>query len=171
MIPDHFKLGEGIGHKVIRDLDQLVHFYCSPLASRSRLASDSIDGRIVGSNFLDERSTIDGIGPVSVDPPVMNSTIGRQLMQAVMDRAIERRFPGVRLLQEAWHYRSLSLYTKLGFDTRETITAMQGLSASKSPATTCGPHEKRICELATRFACTFTVTTGLANCSMESARG
>ena len=85
-----------------------------------------LDGKIVGSNFLDERSTIAGIGPVSVDPPVMNSTIGRQLMQAVMDRAFERSFPGMRLLQEAWHYRSLSLYTKLGFDTRETITAMQG---------------------------------------------
>jgi hypothetical protein len=26
------------------------------------------DGRIVGSNFLDERSVIAGIGPISVDP-------------------------------------------------------------------------------------------------------
>jgi len=85
-----------------------------------------LDGRIVGSNFLDERSTIAGIGPVSVDPVVMNATIGRQLMQAVLDRATERRFPGVRLVQLAWHYRSLALYTKLGFDTRETLSAMQG---------------------------------------------
>jgi len=85
-----------------------------------------LDGQIVGSNFLDERSTIAGIGPVSVDPPVMNATIGRQLMQAVLDRAAERRFPGVRLVQIAWHYRSLALYTKLGFDARETLSAMQG---------------------------------------------
>jgi predicted N-acetyltransferase YhbS len=84
-----------------------------------------LDGKIVGSNFLDERSTIAGIGPVAVDPPVMNSTLGRQLMQAVMDRARQRQFPGMRLLQIAWHYRSLALYTKLGFDVRETITAMQ----------------------------------------------
>lgn len=84
------------------------------------------DGRIAGSNFLDERSSIAGIGPVSVDPTVMNRTIGRQLMQAVMDRAATRRFPGVRLVQIAWHYRSLALYTKLGFDTRETLTAFQG---------------------------------------------
>jgi predicted N-acetyltransferase YhbS len=84
------------------------------------------DGRIVGSNFLDERSTIAGVGPVSVDPPVMNGTVGRQLMQAVMDRAFERGAPGVRLLQVAWHYRSLALYTKLGFDSRETISAFQG---------------------------------------------
>jgi len=84
-----------------------------------------LDGKIVGSNFLDERSIIAGIGPVAVDPPVMNSTLGRQLMQAVMDRA-HRQFQGMRLLQIAWHYRSLALYTKLGFDVRETITAMQG---------------------------------------------
>ncbi len=85
-----------------------------------------LDGKIVGSNFLDERSRIAGIGPVSVEPSIMNSTIGRQLMQAVMDRAAERRFPGIRLVQIAWHYRSLALYTKLGFDIRETLSAMQG---------------------------------------------
>jgi predicted N-acetyltransferase YhbS len=85
-----------------------------------------IDGKIVGSNFLDERSTIAGIGPVSVDPPVMNRTIGRQLMQAVMSRALQRRFPGIRLVQVAWHCRSLALYTKLGFETRETLSVMQG---------------------------------------------
>ena len=75
----------------------------------------------MGGSFLDERSTIAGIGPVSVDPPVMNGTIGRQLMQAVMDRATERRAPGVHLLQIAWHYRSLVLYTKLGFEIRDDL--------------------------------------------------
>ena len=85
-----------------------------------------LDGRIVGCNFLDERSTIAGIGPLSVDPPVMNGTIGRKLMRAVMDRAAERRVPGVRLLQVAWHYRSLALYAKLGFEIRETISGLQG---------------------------------------------
>ena len=85
-----------------------------------------LDGKIVGSNFLDERSTIAGIGPVSVDPPVMNRTIGRQLMQAVMDRAVQRSFPGMRLVQIAWHLRSLALYTKLAFETRETLSLMQG---------------------------------------------
>ena len=85
-----------------------------------------LDGRIAGCNFLDERSTIAGIGPVSVDPPLMNGAIGRQLMRAVMDRAAERRVPGVRLLQIAWHYRSLALYAKLGFEIRETISGLQG---------------------------------------------
>jgi predicted N-acetyltransferase YhbS len=84
------------------------------------------NGRVVGSNFLDERSIIAGVGPVSVDPPVMNGTIGRQLMQAVLDRAAERGAPGVRLLQIAWHYRSLALYAKMGFEVRETVSALQG---------------------------------------------
>ncbi|MFL6354197.1 MAG: GNAT family N-acetyltransferase [Bryobacteraceae bacterium] len=84
------------------------------------------DGRIVGSNCLDERSLIAGIGPITIDPEAQNRSVGRMLMRAVMDRARERNFPGIRLLQAAFHNRSLSLYTKLGFDTREPISAMQG---------------------------------------------
>src|SRR5919202_4613458 len=37
------------------------------------------DGRIVGSNFLDERSTIAGLGPITVDPVVQDSGAGPQL--------------------------------------------------------------------------------------------
>lgn len=84
------------------------------------------DGRVIGSNFLDERSPIAGVGPITVAPSEMNATVGRRLMQAVLDRAAARGFPGTRLVQMAWHYRSLSLYTKLGFDTRETLSAMHG---------------------------------------------
>ena len=85
-----------------------------------------LDGQIVGSNFLDERSAIAGIGPISVSPRVQNGTIGRQLMKAVLGRAAEKRFPGVRLVQSAYHNRSLCLYTKLGFQTREPLSVMQG---------------------------------------------
>jgi predicted N-acetyltransferase YhbS len=85
-----------------------------------------IDGKVVGSNFLDERNPIAGIGPISVDPAVQNQTIGRQLMQAVMDRAVARKFAGVRLVQAAYHNRSLCLYTKLGFETREPLSKMDG---------------------------------------------
>jgi len=84
------------------------------------------EGRIVGSNCLDERSAIPGVGPVTVAPDVQNRSIGRILMQAVVDRARERAFPGVRLLQATYHNRSLSLYTKLGFDAREQMSVMQG---------------------------------------------
>jgi len=85
-----------------------------------------LDGRIVGSNVLDERSTIAGLGPITVDPAVQNARVGRRLMLAALDRAKERAFPGVRLLQAAYHTRSLSLYTALGFDVREPVVTLQG---------------------------------------------
>src|ERR1019366_9836665 len=40
------------------------------------------DGRILGSSFLDERSLISAIGPVSVDPTAQNDGLGRALMGA-----------------------------------------------------------------------------------------
>ena len=86
-----------------------------------------MDGRIVGSNCLDERSVIAGVGPVTVEPNVQNRSIGRRLMESVIDRARERGVVGARLLQAAFHNRSLSLYTKLGFDAREPMSVMQGL--------------------------------------------
>ena len=84
------------------------------------------DGQIVGSSFLDERSTIFAIGPVSVDPRAQDHRIGRTLMAAMLDRAAERHAPGVRLVQISYHNRSLSLYAKLGFDVREAFAAMYG---------------------------------------------
>jgi GNAT superfamily N-acetyltransferase len=84
------------------------------------------DGRIVGSSFLDERSTIFAIGPVSVDPTAQDHNVGRALMVAMLDRAADRHAPGVRLVQISYHNRSLSLYAKLGFDVRETFAAMYG---------------------------------------------
>jgi GNAT superfamily N-acetyltransferase len=84
------------------------------------------DGRIVGSNCLDERSVIRGVGPITIDPGAQNLGVGRKLMQAAMDRANERSAPGVRLVQAAFHNRSLSLYTSLGFDIREPLSCVQG---------------------------------------------
>ena len=43
-----------------------------------------------------------------------------------MDRAKERHAAGVRLVQAAFHNRSLSLYTSLGFDVREPLSCIQG---------------------------------------------
>ena len=89
-------------------------------------------GEIVGSNCLDERSPIAGVGPITIHVDVQNKSIGRSLMQAVLDRAAERKFVGVRLLQAAFHNRSLSLYAKLGFDVREFMSVMQGPPISKA---------------------------------------
>jgi predicted N-acetyltransferase YhbS len=106
----------------------------SPVRTLTRMFSSpghycvvaEIDGRIVGSNCMDERAIIMGIGPITVDPEAQNSGAGRKLMQAVMDRATERGAGGVRLVQAAFHNRSLSLYSSLGFDVREPLACMQG---------------------------------------------
>lgn len=39
------------------------------------------DGTIVGSNFLDERGAVAGLGPITVSPGQQNSGVGRRLMQ------------------------------------------------------------------------------------------
>jgi GNAT superfamily N-acetyltransferase len=85
-----------------------------------------IDGRVVGSNFLDERNPIAGVGPITVDLGVQNHAVGRRLMDAVHDRAAANNFAGVRLIQAGFHTRSLALYAKLGYDVREHLACMQG---------------------------------------------
>jgi hypothetical protein len=90
------------------------------------------DGRIVGSNFLDERDPISGVGPITVDPQVQNAGIGRELMRAVMRRSEAQGFAGIRLVQAGYHTRSLSLYTKLGFDVREHLSCVQGSAINET---------------------------------------
>ncbi len=85
-----------------------------------------IDGQPAGSNFLWENGIIAGVGPITVDPRLQNVAVGKQLMQAVLQRAKERRCAGVRLVQAAYHNRSLSLYSKLGFSVREPLSTLHG---------------------------------------------
>ena len=85
-----------------------------------------VDGRTAGSSFLWEHAIVAGVGPVTVDPAAQNAAVGKRLMEEMLRRAHERRFAGVRLVQAAYHNRSLALYTKLGFDTREPLSTIQG---------------------------------------------
>ena len=89
------------------------------------------DGEIVGSNFLDERDPIRGVGPITVDPQGQNAGVGRRLMEVVIERGGEA--PGIRLLQDAFHMRSLSLYGSLGFDVKEPVAVVTG-KPSNGPA-------------------------------------
>lgn len=115
--------GPEAAHGVISMLFSAPGFY-SVVAERG--------GQIVGSNCLDERSVIRGVGPITVTPAAQNRGVGRKLMQAVMDRASEQRAVGVRLVQAAFHNRSLSLYLSLGFDVREPLTCLQGRTSERS---------------------------------------
>jgi predicted N-acetyltransferase YhbS len=90
------------------------------------VVAEDADGRIVGSNFLWEADTVSGVGPITVDVNVQNSSYGRAMMEEVIRRSDEQGHPSVRLVQAAFHNRSLSLYTKLGFDTVEPLSNIQG---------------------------------------------
>src|SRR6185369_6516251 len=46
--------------------------------------------------------------------------------------ARERSAAGVRLVQAAFHNRSLSLYANLGFDIREPLACMQGRTEQRT---------------------------------------
>lgn len=102
----------------------LMNYIFSSAAAYSVVAE--VEGQIVGSNFLWENPFIAGVGPITVEPSCQNAAVGRKLMERVLQRAEELKLAGVRLVQAAYHNRSLSLYTKLGFDVREPLSVMQG---------------------------------------------
>ncbi len=85
-----------------------------------------LDGEVVGSNYLWEGNEISGVGPITINPYVQNSSIGRRLMEDVVRRSDEQGFFSVRLVQAAYHNRSLALYTKLGFNPIEPLSAING---------------------------------------------
>ncbi len=85
-----------------------------------------IDGQIVGSNFLKIRGEIAGVGRVTVAPSLQNDSVGRQLMENVLNYAQQQGFVSVRLVQAGYHNRSLALYIKLGFNIQEPLVVIQG---------------------------------------------
>jgi predicted N-acetyltransferase YhbS len=119
--PDFPHAEHAIG--LLKTLFALRGFYCV-------VAEEN--GRILGSNCLDERSIINGIGPITVEPTTQNRGVGRLLMRAALDHAASQRAAGVRLVQAAFHNRSLSLYTTLGFDVREPLACMQGRTTTRT---------------------------------------
>lgn len=85
-----------------------------------------LEGRIVGSNFVNQQGIIHGIGPITIDPQVQNEGVGGRLMRAALSRTQQKGAAGVRLVQAGYHCRSLSLYSKLGFEVREHLCCLQG---------------------------------------------
>jgi len=90
-----------------------------------------LDGEIVGSNFLCFGDEVAGVGPITVDPTVQSKGVGRALMQWVIDEARRREIRQTRLFQEAINITSLSLYTALGFDWRDSAVLMQAAPAAE----------------------------------------
>jgi ribosomal protein S18 acetylase RimI-like enzyme len=72
-----------------------------------------VDNLAVGLCCLNPRGDHGGIGPVAVDPSFQGYGIGRQLMNALLNRA--EGLQSVRLFQEAFNPASFSLYYSLNF--------------------------------------------------------
>jgi len=85
-----------------------------------------VEDRIVGSNCVDLRGPVAGIGPITVDPKAQSRGVGRALMNAVLDSAHRRQAAGIRLVQAAFNTVSMSLYASMGFEAREPLAVMNG---------------------------------------------
>jgi GNAT superfamily N-acetyltransferase len=116
-------------HGVPRDFpdDSGPQFLFSMMTARQDFlgVAAHLDGRLVGSNFLQISDDVAAVGPITVDPSVQARGIGRALMGAVLDLARERGIAQVRLMQEAVNTTSLSLYSDLGFAWRDAIAILQ----------------------------------------------
>ncbi|WP_338673564.1 GNAT family N-acetyltransferase [Streptomyces sp. SCSIO 30461] len=106
-------------------------------------------GRVVACNFLDERSTVFGVGPLAVVPDMQNKGIGRSLLVDAARHTKESGAAGMRLTQTAYHSRSFSLYTKLDFRVRDVLACMRG-TCSKAKVS---GHDVRSATEADRESC------------------
>jgi len=98
------------------------------------------EGEVVGSNFLDGRGPIGGVGPITINPQAWDSGIGSVLMRDVVEQAATREMPGVRLNTASHHGRSVTLYSKVGFRVREPLVIMQGAQVrTEIPGTSVRP--------------------------------
>jgi GNAT superfamily N-acetyltransferase len=93
-----------------------------------------LDGKIIGSNFVQLTDTVAGVGPITVDPAAQARGVGRALMQNVIDHSRRTLGPRVRLDQDAVNTTSISLYSSLGFDVMEPL-----LLVDQKPAETPDP--------------------------------
>ena len=129
-----------------------THYKVSEMLAAQRFAGlvAEREDEVVGSAFIDERAAIAGIGPVTVAPGAQNQGVGRVLMEAALRRQRERAAPGVRLVQTAYHYRSLALYARLNFVVREPLSVLQGrpprLSVPGRAVRAARPKDRAACD-------------------------
>jgi predicted N-acetyltransferase YhbS len=109
---------------------EFAHFFINN-PSIFGVVAEERDGRVVGSNFLTEWDSIRAVGPITVAPDFQGQQTGRRLMQAVIERG--REAEGIRLVQDSFNLASLSLYASLGFEVKEPLVIIEGVS-KEAPA-------------------------------------
>jgi len=115
------------------------------------------DGEVVGSNMVDMRDDVAGIGPITVSTSVQSGGVGKLLMKAVMKAAAEKGMRSVRLAQVASNRGSFSLYLGLGFDPYYACGQYEGFltpeaASGDSPgALACQPLAEGLVEACSRL--------------------
>jgi hypothetical protein len=90
---------------------------------------------ILGFNFLQTSDAVGGVGPICVDPRRQAAGVGRLLMTEIVNWSLKNHGPMVRLLQDSFNMRSLSLYTSVGYTVQEAIVLMEVVPAKHADAT------------------------------------
>jgi GNAT superfamily N-acetyltransferase len=89
-----------------------------------------LDGRIVGSTFIDERSSeVSGWAIISFSLDAQGKGIGRRFMEESKERC--KDIPGRRFLQHTFNTSAMGLYTSFGFDVKELIVLISGKPKSQ----------------------------------------
>jgi predicted N-acetyltransferase YhbS len=119
-----------------------------------------LDGKLVGSNFTQLSDAVSGVGPITVEISNQERGIGKALMQHIIDYSLKNHGPMVRLMQDSFNMRSLSLYTSLGYRVVEPIVLMAYSPAEKADDTVrplqetdadaCDALCRRICKVSRR---------------------
>ncbi len=93
------------------------------------------DGKPLACNFGDERDEVVGIGPVAVAVDQQGRGLGRQVMEALIERSERDGFTSLRLLQSAYNMQSFALYHRLGFEVQDMLAIMKGRPAADEQPT------------------------------------
>lgn len=82
---------------------------------------------VIGSNAIDLRDHVAGVGVLSVRPDTQSRGTGKALMKAVMDIGDkEATSKAMCLMVDAFNFRGFALYSSLGFETVEFCTMVDG---------------------------------------------
>jgi GNAT superfamily N-acetyltransferase len=76
-----------------------------------------VDSKIAAACFYHPRETHDSLGIMVVDPNYYGQSLGKQLLNTIIDRAVAANKP-LRLISSAMNLDSFSLYNKAGFQVR-----------------------------------------------------
>jgi predicted N-acetyltransferase YhbS len=87
-------------------------------------------GRIVGSSFLDERSDVAALGPVSVESDVASTQVRQMFFEDAINRSEEMGRTTLRTIEESYDSRTVRQAERLGFETSEALVLMSGIVSS-----------------------------------------